>query len=627
MEAVVAGDVPALRRIADQTPWQLRRRESDMTPLHTALLRSASSPVHRDTAAWLVNLLPHLSLDVVTGGIFAGASSLHFPIIHRSPGLVRLIADSCPSLLRQRATGEFFSRGAMFLGETPLHFAVATNQPDVVAYLLEVGAQRLGKAEGELLDVRTGAGDTVCHICVHNNLPQMYDYLMLLAEKFSPQWHVDGVHAAFNADGYNPFTLASHLGHREMFQHLLNRLTEHEWAMGPCQCRRLWLDDLDPADSRRTGAMQILVDREHSELIMLPAVSELLQVKWDAFARELATIELYGTCAYIAAFSVAVFYRPLLRQQAETDEYCREDLWVGAPLKDKLLFGVYCGMGAYPALKFSEAVIILGVILFVSGEVRQLAKTPLRQHFGRKGTLRMEMLVRYAYCTAIGFAALWRCLSDAAREDLSLACAALLLWTMMLHQLLGFRGTGPFVIMIWKMLGSDLIRFLVIFCAFLFGFTEALYLLMNKYGSKSLMERLLGCFVALLGQADVSALIVDGDASPYPIFSTVLLLVYVLMVSVLLLNLLIAMMTTTYSKVYDVSDKVWSLEWARKIIAIEQRLSAGDRIRYRYWGEALRGGAKRRFILLPATREEDRTRYRSQPVVWPAHTPPSIMLG
>lgn len=61
--------------------------------------------------------------------------------------------------------------------------------------------------------------------------------------------------------------------------------------------------------------------------------------------------------------------------------------------------------------------------------------------------------------------------------------------------------------------------------------------------------------------------------SPYRHFSSFLLISYVIVVSILLLNLLIAMMGNTFQKVNEEARKHWLLQRCRTIFAIQDEMS------------------------------------------------------
>eukprot|EP01121_Diplochlamys_sp_Union-15-3_P013257 TRINITY_DN4088_c0_g1_i5.p1 TRINITY_DN4088_c0_g1~~TRINITY_DN4088_c0_g1_i5.p1 ORF type:complete len:118 (-),score=9.81 TRINITY_DN4088_c0_g1_i5:38-391(-) len=89
----------------------------------------------------------------------------------------------------------------------------------------------------------------------------------------------------------------------------------------------------------------------------------------------------------------------------------------------------------------------------------------------------------------------------------------------------------------------------------------------------------------------------------YPLTTLSLLIVYVLLSTVLMWNMLIAMMGDTFSKVVGDADMQWHLEWARIILSIENELTPEERTsdKYKYWTEI--GG--QRYLLIQAVNHTD----------------------
>ena len=65
------------------------------------------------------------------------------------------------------------------------------------------------------------------------------------------------------------------------------------------------------------------------------------------------------------------------------------------------------------------------------------------------------------------------------------AMAAIIGWGYILFFVMAFRLTGPFVVMIYKMLLNDVLRFFIIYAVFLAGFSQAFFILFDNNG----MER------------------------------------------------------------------------------------------------------------------------------------------
>ena len=76
----------------------------------------------------------------------------------------------------------------------------------------------------------------------------------------------------------------------------------------------------------------------------------------------------------------------------------------------------------------------------------------------------------------------FRCLAID-NEAILLAVASLIGWIYMLFFIMPFRFTGPFVIMLYKMLFNDVLRFCIIYTIFLAGFSQAFFILSNNHGN------------------------------------------------------------------------------------------------------------------------------------------------
>jgi hypothetical protein len=63
-----------------------------------------------------------------------------------------------------------------------------------------------------------------------------------------------------------------------------------------------------------------------------------------------------------------------------------------------------------------------------------------------------------------------------------LAFASLIGWVYLFFFIMPLRFTGPFVIMIYKMLFNDVLRFCVIYVIFLVGFSQSFFVLFHENG-------------------------------------------------------------------------------------------------------------------------------------------------
>ncbi|CAF1503535.1 unnamed protein product [Adineta ricciae] len=151
----------------------------------------------------------------------------------------------------------------------------------------------------------------------------------------------------------------------------------------------------------------------------------------------------------------------------------------------------------------------------------------------------------------------------------------------MLFFIMALQLTGPFVFMIYKMLSKDILRFCIIYIVFLIGFSQAFFILLNYNGLSGFLTSLKQCFFGMLGDFDLD----QYTEATFQYINILLLIVYVVVVSILLLNLLIAMMGDTYGKVIESATQIWHLERARIVSAIENEMSNDERKleKNKYW--------------------------------------------
>ncbi|KFD56154.1 LOW QUALITY PROTEIN: hypothetical protein M514_02932 [Trichuris suis] len=170
------------------------------------------------------------------------------------------------------------------------------------------------------------------------------------------------------------------------------------------------------------------------------------------------------------------------------------------------------------------------------------------------------------------------------------------------------RLVGPFVIMFYKMMAGDVFRFLLIYVIFLFGFSQAFFIIflgchrgmnstailsssseklppparlahpleamarlfMVNVGEFQILYKVLDtCRLATLGKV---ALVVVLILSAKAVF-----IVFELLVSLLLINMFIATMGRTYEAVNE-TQMEWKRQWAQVILMLEQSINPKQRL-------------------------------------------------
>jgi len=173
-------------------------------------------------------------------------------------------------------------------------------------------------------------------------------------------------------------------------------------------------------------------------------------------------------------------------------------------------------------------------------------------------------------------------------------------WTYLLTLLLGFQLTGMFVIMLYKMFVTDVARFASIYLLVLVGHSVAFYSIEDptqtaqyitattELGSNYLWFnefwwRLEKDFLVLLGQITWSDF-EDVTFEGYHWLADLLLLFHIVFCTLMLLNMLIAMIGDTFGEVKDNALQEWTLAYAQIIISIESEMPPNKLAKvHEYW--------------------------------------------
>eukprot|EP00388_Colpodella_angusta_P035216 GDKK01035312.1.p1 GENE.GDKK01035312.1~~GDKK01035312.1.p1 ORF type:complete len:290 (+),score=62.54 GDKK01035312.1:100-870(+) len=144
-----------------------------------------------------------------------------------------------------------------------------------------------------------------------------------------------------------------------------------------------------------------------------------------------------------------------------------------------------------------------------------------------------------------------------------------------LYFLRAFESTGPLVSMIMK-IANDMKVLITIVMIVLVGFSQAFWVISSvdrdlPFGT--IENSLLNSYVFMLGGFDPSAF----EGSPLNRFAIALSCFYMLIVSILLLNLLIALMGDSYGAVREKGLAQWKLEQAQIVTEMQGSMSAEDR--------------------------------------------------
>uniref|UniRef100_A0A8C2WZB5 Transient receptor potential cation channel, subfamily V, member 1 n=1 Tax=Cyclopterus lumpus TaxID=8103 RepID=A0A8C2WZB5_CYCLU len=581
-EAVASGDVSKLDGLHQYLRQNMKKLSDSLyqsygkTALMKALLHLKDG--ENETVELLIGISEKMG-DIkefvnaaYTNSYYKGQTALHIAIERRNISYVKLLVSKGADV-HAKACGVFFQphNGPNFyFGELPLSLAACTNQPTVVDFLMENEYQR---ANAKMVDSQ---GNTVLHALVmvadyskdkdKDNtefITNIYDRILKTTAQLHPKLKLEDIE---NHKGLTPLKMAAKTGKIGLFTHILKREFQEshikhlsrkftEWVYGPVHSS---LYDLASVDSYEDNSvMEILVygsdTPNRHEMLQMEPLSRLLEEKWNKFGGRMFFINFLFYLLYLIVFTLVAYNKKF----GEVSWLLQTilELKRKRPKLQTLLIDGY-----YDILFFVQGVLFLitaGLYLF-----------------GNQQYLSFLVL-----CLALS-------------------------WVNMLYFSRGDKHMGVYSIMIQKvMILSDIMRFLLVYIVFLFGFSAAVVTLLKEpivknttvtrqgrlFGPlgpdeecvkpyfRSISYTTLQLFKFTIGMGEME--FTQEHESTVVFF--VLLISYIILTYILLLNMLIALMNRTVEKTTEESTSIWKLQRAITILEMEKRLSCCLRRRFR----------------------------------------------
>lgn len=543
--------------------WNLRDGWNNTIPI---LLEAAKSTNHVDQ---LVNA-------AYTNDYYHGQTALHIAIERRNLHLVKLLMENKADV-HATADGLFFQQKkkgvSFYFGELPLSLAACTNQPNIVNYLLNNPHRNAD------LTAKDTHGNTVLHALVlvaddteENTeiIINMYDDILKKSVQINSQMKLE---EQTNIDGLTPLKLAAKMGKIELLKHIVRREIEEpeyrhlsrkftEWTYGPVHTS---LYDISSVDTHEPDSvLETIVFKSNAynrhKMIVLEPLNHLLQEKWDSFAGMIFYVKFILYILYMSIFTATAYHRPLEGQPPFPLQGTVKDNSRVAGEVFVMFGGIY--------------IFICQIIYF----------------WKRRPSLHILMMDGYFEILFFLHAALLLCsgiiyLAGSEVYVALMVFALVIGWVNMLYYTRGFQQTGIYSVMIQKTILRDMLRFLLVYIVFLFGFAAALVTLIGEApqeaanstetGDKEAASSYSGLYITSLelfkftiGMGDLEF----NENLKFKHFFMFLLILYVVLTYVLLLNMLIALMSETVNKVSIESKSIWKLQRAATILDIERFL-------------------------------------------------------
>ncbi|KAJ3047307.1 hypothetical protein HK097_011649 [Rhizophlyctis rosea] len=370
------------------------------------------------------------------------------------------------------------------------------------------------------------------------------------------------------------------------------------------------LDRRDPREKQRyyanqmrmvdDTALELAVKNEDMNLLSSePVFQKLLEAKWNKYAKRLYLLWVAGAMAYVVLITAIII---LIPKSPPPDDIARLDYFSEeAGTNGRWRF----------VLEF----------IFLLVNVKRLGHL-LYNPFSKKRKAR-EKWTWWTVLAAFGIRRVINVLLTAAvlatrftnefgMENIFLGISAIFAWLSLLHYTRGSRGVGPLVMIFYRVVLSDLSRFVLLWCTLYFGFCEAMYLQMQPAGKEewargqSLIDEDQSEFTLTnlnstttiaepfkAGLADwrspLGALfwvirwnlneseLDDLEEALDTTMAKIYWVAFSLITIILLLNVLIAMLNNTYNftvipkQIIAEQERRWHLERAKIILSIDDR--------------------------------------------------------
>ncbi|EGV93981.1 Transient receptor potential cation channel subfamily V member 6 [Cricetulus griseus] len=541
--AAKENDIQALSKLLKFGGCEVHQRGAmGETALHIAALYD-----NLEAAMVLMEAAPELVFEPMTSELYEGQTPLHIAVMNQNVNLVCALLARGASV-SARATGSAFHyspHNLIYYGEHPLSFAACVGSEEIVRLLIEHGAD---------IRAQDSLGNTVLHILIlqpnKTFACQMYNLLL----SYDGGDHLKSLELVPNNQGLTPFKLAGVEGNTVMFQHLMQKRKHVQWTYGPLTSTLYDLTEIDSSGDDQS-LLELIVTTKKRET----PVKELVSLKWKRFGRPYFCVLGAIYVLYIICFTMCCVYRPLKPRTTNRTNPRDNTL-----LQQKLLQEAY-GTPKDDLRLVGELVSVVGAVIILLVEIPDIFRLGVTRFFGQTilGGPFHVIIITYAFMVLVTMVMR---LTNADGEVVPMSFALVLGWCNVMYFARGFQMLGPFTIMIQKMIFGDLMRFCWLMAVVILGFA-----------SEDPDE--LGHFydypMALFSTFELFLTIIDGPANydvDLPFMYSITYAAFAIIATLLMLNLLIAMMGDTHWRVAHERDELWRAQVVATTVMLERKL-------------------------------------------------------
>uniref|UniRef100_A0A8D0GDX0 Ion transport domain-containing protein n=1 Tax=Sphenodon punctatus TaxID=8508 RepID=A0A8D0GDX0_SPHPU len=558
--AAKENDVQAVQKLLSGHACDAQQRGAvGETALHVAAFYDSL-----ETAQVLMDAAPELVNEAMTSELYAGETALHIAVVNRNFPLVKALLAKGADVNNPRATGYVFrhsSDNLIYFGEHILSFAACAGSEEIVRLLIEHGA-----------DIRAldSLGNTVLHILVlqpnKTFACQMYNLFLSYDKGRRELGPLDSIP---NNKGLTPFKLAGVEGNTVMFQHLMQRRKHIQWTFGPLTSTLYDLTEIDSWGDDQSLLELIVTTKKRAarRILDLTPVNDLVSLKWNKYGRPYFCILGLFYVLYMICFTMCCVYRPLKGRPSNKTHERDNTIHI-----QKMLQESYVTPEDNLRL-VGELITVIGAIVILILEIPDIFRVGATKYFGQTILGGPFHVIIITYACMILVTMVMR-LTSTNGEVVPMSFALVLGWCNVMYFARGFQMLGPFTIMIQKMIFGDLMRFCWLMAVLILGFASAFYIIFQTE-DPDMLGHFYNYPMALFSTFELFLTIIDGPANyevDLPFMYGITYSAFAVIATLLMLNLLIAMMGDTHWRVAHERDELWRAQVVATTVMLERKL-------------------------------------------------------
>ncbi|XP_052789799.1 transient receptor potential cation channel subfamily V member 6-like isoform X9 [Mya arenaria] len=491
--------------------WKIEERGTvGETILHLCLLNS--SIIHANLAKRLLLHFPKLINDIYLGEEYYGENTLHMAIVIEDPCMVKYLLDKGADY-HQRCCGAFFTPFDQKDSRTDsvdhewVDVCAKTNYEGHVyfgeyplsfaACLGQEECVRLLIAKGANPNLQDSNGNTVMHMLVIMDRKEMFNILYSLGARLDIR----------NRQGLTPLTLAAKLARKEMYEHILEIIRHIHWIFGNVTCAGYPLPDIDTISAAgeldKFSVLNLVVYGEsEGHLDMMDGlIVNLLKEKWKVFAR----FRFYRRFAIFIVYFLLFVSSFVLRPGTDRCPTTRQVNGTNGNMQNvtEIDSGYLLKICSNEDIArfVLEILVLTGAIMYLFLAMKEI----FHQGFNIFFTTLRGAPTKAMFLLACLFVVMMlpgRAAGAYQYEDVMGVLAILFTAPYFLFFCRGFRIVGPFVVMIYKMIQGDLKRFIIIYLVFIIGFSQSMYIIFLGIEGSAFsdpLEAIMAMFIMSLG--------------------------------------------------------------------------------------------------------------------------------